>query len=89
VNVYVKVSSAPNFSAEPYPFRDISPYIRRLYDAFGPQRLMWGSDITRLASTYSECLNQLRDGLDFLSAEDSEWITGRATADVLNWPETR
>ncbi len=86
-NVYVKVSSAPNFSNQPYPFADIAPYIRRIYDAFGAQRLMWGADLTRLASTYRECLDHFRQDLDFLSETDREWILGKTTAEVLDWPE--
>ena len=86
-NVTVMVSSAPCFSNEPYPFRDLYPYLRRIYDAYGPRRLMWGADLSRLTSTYRECLDHFREGLDFLSAEDKEWILGRTLAEVLNWPE--
>lgn len=86
-NVFVMVSSAPCFSNEPYPFRDLRPYLRRIYDAFGPRRLLWGADLSRLKGTYKECLDQFRYELDFLSAEDKEWILGRALADALNWPE--
>jgi predicted TIM-barrel fold metal-dependent hydrolase len=86
-HVFVKVSSVPNFSAEPYPHRDIQPYLRRIYDAFGPRRLFWGSDITRLKGSYADCLRLFQEGLDFLSAEDREWILGRALAEALNWPE--
>jgi predicted TIM-barrel fold metal-dependent hydrolase len=85
--VFVKVSSAPCFSNEPYPFKDIYPYMRRIYDAFGPGRLMWGADFSRLTSTYPECLAHFRSGLDFLSEEDKEWILGRTLAEALDWPE--
>lgn len=86
--VFVKVSSVPNFSAEPYPHRDIHPYLHRIYDAFGPRRLFWGSDITRLRGSYSDCLRLFQEGLDFLSAEDRELILGEALAEALNWPES-
>lgn len=85
--VFVMVSSVPCFSNERYPFRDIHPYIRRIYDAFGPQRLLWGADRSRLTSTYPECLELFREALEFLSAEDKEWILGKALAEALNWPE--
>ena len=85
--VHVKVSSAPNFSTEAYPHRDIQPFLRRLYDAYGPQRLFWGSDFTRLRGTYADCLRMFREDLDFLSADDREWITGRGIAEALRWPE--
>lgn len=83
--VFVKVSSVPNFSAEPYPHRDIWPYLRRLYDSFGPSRLFWGSDITRLKGSYPDCLRLFQSELDFLSEADRELILGRALAEALNW----
>jgi predicted TIM-barrel fold metal-dependent hydrolase len=87
-SVSVKTSSAPCFSNERYPFRDIYPHLRRIYDAFGPRRMMWGADLTRLTSTYQECLDHFRFGLDFLSGEDREWVLGRSLAEILRWPET-
>ena len=86
--VFVKVTTVPNYSGEPYPHRDIQPYLRRIYDSFGPQRLFWGADITRLEGSYRDCLRLFREGLDFLSAGDKEWILGNALATGLNWPET-
>lgn len=86
-NVSVKQSSAPSNSAESFPYRDIHGYLKQMYDGFGPRRLMWGSDITRLKGTYDECLRLFRDELDFLSAEDKEWILGKTLAEVLRWPE--
>jgi predicted TIM-barrel fold metal-dependent hydrolase len=88
-NVVVNVSSAPCFSSEKFPFRDIHPYLRRIYDVFGPRRMLWGADLSRLTSTYSECLEQFTRGLDFLSTTDKEWILGKTLAQVLNWPEPR
>src|SRR5262249_27967727 len=45
-NVSVKLSAAPNYSSEPYPFRDFSPHIKQLFDAYGPKRCYWGTDLT-------------------------------------------
>lgn len=85
--VSVKVSSAPNFSKEPYPYRDLLPVLRRIYDAFGARRMHWGADITRVASTYSECLRHFQEGIDFLTASDREQIVGKSLAEAVNWPE--
>ena len=85
--VYVKTTSVPSYSTEPYPYRNLHGYLRRMYDAFGPRRLLWGSDYTRLRGTYRECLDLFREGLDFLSADDQEWILGKNAAEVLRWPE--
>ena len=87
-NVYVKTTSAPSYSEEPYPHRDIQPHLRRIFDAFGANRLLWGSDITRLPGTYRECLALFQEAMDFLSPEDKEWVLGRTAAEVLRWPET-
>ena len=86
-NVWVKTSCAPTHSDEDFPYRDIHPHLKRIYDAFGARRLLWGSDITRLKGTYEENLRLFRDELPFLSAEDKEWILGKSLAEVLNWPD--
>ena len=86
-NVSVKTSSAPCFSADTFPYPDIYPYLKQIYEAFGAQRMLWGADLTRLTSTYPECLSHFQDGLDFLTAEDKGWVLGKTAAKVLNWPE--
>jgi predicted TIM-barrel fold metal-dependent hydrolase len=86
--VFVKVSSAPCFSEQDYPFADVNPYIKRIYDAFGPRRIMWGADLTRLRGTYADCLKHFQQGLDFLSEDDKQWVLGGNAAQLLNWPET-
>jgi predicted TIM-barrel fold metal-dependent hydrolase len=87
--IFVKVSSVPNFSTEPYPHRDVHPHLERLYHAYGPQRLFWGSDVTRLKGTYRDCVRMFQEELDFLSDGDRELILGKALAGCLNWPEKR
>ncbi len=87
--VYVKVGYAPNRSLQKFPFEDVHPYLRRLYEAFGAGRLLWEADITQLTkNTYDECLRLWQDGLPFLSDDEKEWILGRTAAEALNWPET-
>jgi predicted TIM-barrel fold metal-dependent hydrolase len=86
-NVVVNVSSVPCFSNEHYPFRDTHPFVRRIYDAFGPRRMLWGADLSRLRGTYGECLAQFQEALAFLSADDKAWILGKSLAEVLKWPD--
>jgi L-fuconolactonase len=85
-NVAVKISAVPCYSTQPYPFANLTPYLERIYGAFGPRRLMWGSDITRLPCTYSECLDHFRYELAFLGDEDKDWILGKTLAEWLGWP---
>lgn len=86
-NVSVKLSSAPLFSTEPYPFRDVTPHIRRLYDAFGPRRCYWGTDITNsfAKATYRQRITHFTEELNFLSEDDKDWIMGRALLARLGW----
>ena len=56
--------------------------IRRVVDAYGPQRLMWASDgpYQMLGEhTYAASVALMEEGLDFLSAADrAEIMTGTA-----------
>jgi predicted TIM-barrel fold metal-dependent hydrolase len=85
--VAVKMTSVPDSSAEPYPFGDLYAGIKTIFETFGPQRMLWGSDLSGLSCPYRECLDHFRTGLDFLSETDKEWILGKAAATVLNWGE--
>lgn len=63
-NVSVKLSAAPNYSMEDYPFRDFLPQIQRLFDAYGPQRCYWGTDITNGfdRATYRQRITHFTEG---------------------------
>jgi predicted TIM-barrel fold metal-dependent hydrolase len=80
----VKVSAFYALGAKRPPHLDLAPLIRRVYDAFGPQRLMWASDcpFQVVSETYEDSISLIRDRLDFLSAEEREWIL-RRTAEAL------
>jgi predicted TIM-barrel fold metal-dependent hydrolase len=85
-NVAVKVSALPCYVEEPYPFPTLHLLIRRVIDAFGPQRCFWGTDLSHLTSTYKQCLTLFTEELRFLSDNDKEWILGRGIAEWLHWP---
>lgn len=84
-NVAVKVSSLPGNSTEAYPYRNIHPHLRRVYDAYGPRRMFWGSDLTRLRGTYRECVTMFTEELPWLPAADLEWIMGRGVCEWIGW----
>jgi L-fuconolactonase len=46
-NIAIKLCGLPALSAESFPYRDVVPPLRTIVDAFGAERLMWASDITR------------------------------------------
>jgi predicted TIM-barrel fold metal-dependent hydrolase len=89
-NVSVKVSSAPLFSNEPYPFRDVTPHIHRLYDVYGPRRCYWGTDVTNsyAKASYRQRVTHFTEELPFLSEDDKDWIMGRAIVERLGWTTT-
>jgi predicted TIM-barrel fold metal-dependent hydrolase len=86
-NVSVKLSSAPAYSFEPYPYRDMAPFIRRCFDAFGPRRSFWGTDMTNSfgKATYRQRVTHFTETLDFLSEDDKDWVMGRAIMARLGW----
>jgi len=84
-NVAVKATALPDSVAEPFPFRSLHEPLRQVFEAFGPRRLFWGSDLTRLKVPYSECVRLFTGELPFLTGEDKEWVMGRGVMEWLKW----
>lgn len=84
--VFVKISHTWSLSRQPYPYRDSLEQVRRLYDVFGPERLMWGTDwplVDRYCG-YAGALKLVQEEMKFLNEEDKRWILGRTVERV--WP---
>ena len=77
-NVGVKMSGAPSYSSEPYPYRNIHGYLRQIFDAFGPERCFWGTDITRMPCSYRQCVTMFTEELPWLKGRDLDLVMGRA-----------
>lgn len=84
-NVAVKATGAPSYSGQAYPFPDIHDHLHRVYDAFGPQRMFWGTDITRMPCSWKQCVTLFTEELPWLSESDQELVMGRALCQWLNW----
>jgi len=87
-NVLLKWCHAPRvFRAPRYPFPEVMPHLARSLDAFGRERIMWGSDFTAIRSghTWADALFYLRDSPS-LSEGDKEWLLGRTIRTALDWP---
>jgi predicted TIM-barrel fold metal-dependent hydrolase len=86
-NISVKISSSPGLSREPYPFRDVAIHLKRCFDAYGPQRCYWGTDITNsyAKASYRQRITQFTEELNFLSESDKDWVMGRAILQRLKW----
>lgn len=85
-NVAAKASALPCYADDRYPFRSLHPYIRKAYDAFGPKRLFWGTDLSRSPVPYRQQVTLFTEELPWLTAEDKEWIMGRGVCEWLGWP---
>jgi L-fuconolactonase len=84
-NVSVKASALPCWALDTFPFPSVHGAIARVVEAFGPRRVFWGSDLTRLPCSYSECVRLFTEELSFLSEEDKDWIMGRAVTEWVGW----
>ena len=86
-NVSCKMSAAPGASMEPYPFRDMAPHLKRVFEAFGRERCYWGTDMTNsfAKATYRQRVTHFTETLDFLTEEDKDWVMGRAIVTRLGW----
>lgn len=84
-NVAAKASALPRYSSEPHPYRRLHPYLRRVFDAFGPQRFFWGTDMTGAPCTYRQAVTLFTEELPWLNGDDLELVMGRALCDWLGW----
>ena len=74
-NVYIR-TSLHNPSKEEIPYRDMWPYLRRVYDRFGPQRMLY-------ANFYE--LPVMKDIIPFFTSEDKKWILGKTAAGIYHF----
>ena len=83
-NVTVKISAFYALGEKKAPYHDLAPLIKQVYDAFGPQRLMWGTNFPGVlhGTGYARSLELFRHHVDFLTAEDKEWIFSRTPLEV-------
>lgn len=84
-NVAVKATGAPHYSTKAYPYRNIHDGLQRIFDAFGPKRFFWGTDITRMPCSYRQCVTFFTEELSWLKGNDLEWVMGRALCEWLGW----
>jgi L-fuconolactonase len=86
-NILIKVSGFYYSSAVGwnFPWSDAVDVFRRLFDAFGPDRMCWGSDFpaSDRYCTYRQAIEVVRSKCDFLSDEDRQRVLGATLRSVL------
>lgn len=85
--VYVKISHTWSISEEGFPWADTHGLAEEVYQAFGAQRIMWGTDwpVCLSKAEYGQTLSVVRDHMSaFITAGDMEWVLGRTALRL--WP---
>jgi predicted TIM-barrel fold metal-dependent hydrolase len=89
-NITVKITGACTLSREPFPYKDIWDPLWRIFDAFGLDRCMWGTDWTRAVDllTYEQGVEAFRV-TDRLSDSERATLMGLTLQRVYRWAPTR
>lgn len=79
-NIYVKMSGFHYVApiTWEYPYHDTHDVVRKLYEAFGPERLCWGSDypVVRTHMTHQHALEAFRTHCSLIAEADRQKILG-------------
>ena len=85
-NVAVKATGAPGYASEAYPFPAMHVYLRQIFDAFGPDRMFWGTDISKMPCSWHHCVTLFTEELPWLRGEDLSRVMGSAVRAWWGWP---
>src|SRR5439155_6043492 len=85
-NAVIKVSGACTLSREPYPFPDLWDPLARVFDAWGFDRCLWGTDWTRAFAVvnYEQAVEPFLK-TDRLSDAERAMLMGGACAKAYGW----
>ena len=85
-NVAIKVSGACTLSHQPFPYNDLWAPLCRVFDAYGFERCMWGTDWTRAVElvTYEQAVDAFRM-TDQLSESERSALMGGTLARIYGW----
>ena len=85
-NVAIKISGAGTLSHQPFPYQDIWEPLRKIFDAFGLDRCLWGTDWTRAVKllTYEQGVEAFRV-TDQLSDSERSTLMGGTLMKIYNW----
>ena len=89
-NIAVKITGACTLSREPFPYKDIWGPLGRIFDAFGLDRCMWGTDWTRAVGllTYGQGVEAFRV-TERLSDSDRAVLMGGTLQRIYRWAPSK
>lgn len=75
-NVFAKTPGFGFFSKRPFPHEDIHPFMDSAIDAFGAERIMWGSDWPGCEDfgSYGDALSSAKGSIDRRSSREKAFI---------------
>jgi len=85
-NVAIKISGACTLSHEGFPYADIWPALTKIFEAYGINRCLWGTDWTRTINllTYEQGVEAFRV-TDQLSDAERSALMGGNLAHIYGW----
>jgi len=85
-NVAIKISGSCTLSKEDFPYLDIWSYLHKIFDAFGLERCLWGTDWTRTSPllTYREGVDSFKL-TDQLTDSEKALLMGKNLMKIYNW----
>lgn len=83
--VLIKVGAFYALGKKQPPYTDLGPMIQKVVKAYGAKRCMWESDcpFQIFAHKYQDSVDLIRTKLDFLSAEDKDWLLRRTVEEFF------
>lgn len=84
-NVQVKAAGVGDYALDPFPFKSLQAPLQQVFQAFGADRVMWGSDLSRLHHPYRQCVEHFTTHLPFLSSSEVEKVMGQNILRLLEW----
>ncbi|WP_416898378.1 MAG: amidohydrolase family protein [Minwuia sp.] len=81
-NVAVKATGLPGYSGQEWPFPIMQDYLKTVLDAFGPERVFWGTDITKMPCPWADCISMFTSMLD---GEAERLVMGDAFCRWWGW----
>jgi predicted TIM-barrel fold metal-dependent hydrolase len=89
-NVAIKITGACTLSQQGYPYDDIWEPLGRIFDAFGINRCIWGTDWTRAIKllTYTQGVEPFRL-TDRLSDDERAQLMGGSLSRIYGWSPNR
>jgi predicted TIM-barrel fold metal-dependent hydrolase len=85
-NIALKATCMPAYTTDAFPHLALHTPLRAIVEAYGPQRVFWGSDVSRLPGSYRDSVLQWTTHMPWLDHASLQAIMGGALCRWLRWP---